>query len=46
MDTEEKWQIYTDWCQQNRCYAECISQKSGICEDVRGIKECKAHKMK
>jgi len=35
---------YLEWCQNNRCLnKKCVSNKHLICEDYRGIQDCKAH---
>ena len=44
MKTEKKWIIYREWCRNNGCDSKtCISNRKGICEDARGIEECKSH---
>ena len=45
MNKEDQYWIYVQWCKENRCNnTGCSSNKYKICEDVKGIDDCKSHK--
>lgn len=45
MDKAKYYDEYMMYISQNRCYnKKCASNIGGVCEDIRGIKNCESHK--